>query len=112
MPAKKENRMRKEFEEKDIHQEVRLNKYLSEAGVCSRREADRLIEEGKVFVDGVRAENGRKVTDEMEKRAENGSAGVSQTRGRSLHDGQTLERCDRGGCASVSDTRFFGWKAG
>ena len=66
MPAKKENRMRKEFEEKDIHQEVRLNKYLSEAGVCSRREADRLIEEGKVFVDGVRAENGRKVTDEME----------------------------------------------
>ena len=36
MPAKKENRMRKEFEEKDIHQEVRLNKYLSEAGVCSR----------------------------------------------------------------------------
>ena len=49
MPAKKENRMRKEFEEKDIHQEVRLNKYLSEAGVCSRREADRLIEEGKVF---------------------------------------------------------------
>ena len=63
MPAKKENRMRKEFEEKDIHQEVRLNKYLSEAGVCSRREADRLIEEGKVFVDGVRAENGRKVTE-------------------------------------------------
>ena len=98
MPAKKENRMRKEFEEKDIHQEVRLNKYLSEAGVCSRREADRLIEEGKGFVDGVRAENG--------------FAGVSQTRGCSLHDGQTLERCDRGGCASVSDTRFFGWKAG
>ena len=61
MPAKKENRMRKEFEEKDIHQEVRLNKYLSEAGVCSRREADRLIEEGKVFVDGVRAENGRRL---------------------------------------------------
>lgn len=120
MPAKKENRMRKEFEEKDIHQEVRLNKYLSEAGVCSRREADRLIEEGKVFVDGVRAErqegNGRdgdhRQRKTMQQRAENGSAGVSQTRGRSLHDGQTLERCDRGGCASVSDTRFFGWKAG
>ena len=27
---------------------IRLNKYLSEAGVCSRREADRLVEEGKV----------------------------------------------------------------
>ena len=39
MPAKKENRMRKEFEEKDIHQEVRLNKYLSEAGVVSDTEA-------------------------------------------------------------------------
>ena len=27
---------------------IRLNKYLADAGVCSRREADRLIEEGKV----------------------------------------------------------------
>ena len=31
---------------------LRLNKYLSEAGVCSRREADRLIEQGRVKVDG------------------------------------------------------------
>ena len=31
---------------------IRLNKYLSDAGVCSRREADRLVEEGKVLVDG------------------------------------------------------------
>ena len=31
---------------------VRLNKYLSEAGVCSRREADRLILSGQVTVDG------------------------------------------------------------
>lgn len=31
---------------------IRLNKYLSEAGVCSRRAADRLIEEGRVKVDG------------------------------------------------------------
>ena len=37
---------------------VRLNKFLSEAGVCSRREADRLIESGKVTVDGRRAEMG------------------------------------------------------
>ncbi len=40
---------------------VRLNKYLSDAGVCSRREADRLIESGKVCVDGVRASCGMKV---------------------------------------------------
>ena len=40
---------------------VRLNKYLSEAGVCSRREADRLIESGKVTVDGHRAQTGMKI---------------------------------------------------
>ena len=43
--------------------EIRLNKFLSESGVCSRREADRLIESGKVTVDGKRAEMGMKVTD-------------------------------------------------
>ncbi len=31
---------------------IRINKYLSEAGVCSRREADRQIEAGKVLIDG------------------------------------------------------------
>lgn len=31
---------------------VRINKYLSEAGVCSRREADRRIEAGEVLIDG------------------------------------------------------------
>ncbi len=40
---------------------VRLNKYLSEAGLCSRREADRLIESGKVTVDGQRAQTGMKI---------------------------------------------------
>lgn len=42
-------------------EEIRLNKYLSEAGFCSRREADRLIEAGKVLVDGVPAAMGMKV---------------------------------------------------
>lgn len=41
---------------------VRINKFLSEAGVCSRREADRYIEEGKVKIDGVVAQMGSKVT--------------------------------------------------
>lgn len=40
---------------------IRLNKYLSEAGVCSRREADRLIEAGQVTVDGRVAEMGMRV---------------------------------------------------
>lgn len=44
--------------------EVRLNKYLSEAGICSRREADKLIESGRVTVDGKVATTGMKVTDE------------------------------------------------
>lgn len=40
---------------------VRLNKFLSDAGVCSRREADRLIEAGKVMIDGKTAVLGDKV---------------------------------------------------
>lgn len=40
---------------------IRINKFLSEAGVCSRREADRYILEGKVKIDGVLAEIGSKV---------------------------------------------------
>ncbi|MBO6149633.1 MAG: pseudouridine synthase [Clostridium sp.] len=40
---------------------VRLNKYLGASGVCSRRDADKLIEDGKVTVDGVRATLGTRV---------------------------------------------------
>ncbi len=42
---------------------MRLNRFLSDAGVCSRREADRLIEAGKVCVDGKIAEIGTVVTE-------------------------------------------------
>ena len=31
---------------------VRINKYLSQAGICSRRQADTYVEEGRVEVDG------------------------------------------------------------
>ena len=44
-----------------LDEEIRLNKYLSDAGVCSRREADRLIEKGLVKVDGVTASMGMKI---------------------------------------------------
>jgi 23S rRNA pseudouridine2604 synthase len=40
---------------------MRLNKHISEAGVCSRREADRLVAEGRVTVNGVRARIGAEV---------------------------------------------------
>ena len=44
--------------------DVRLNKYIADCGYCSRREADRLIEAGKVLVNGKRAEMGLRVTSE------------------------------------------------
>lgn len=40
----------------------RLNKYLAACGLCSRREADRLIEEGRVSVNGSRAVQGMQVS--------------------------------------------------
>lgn len=42
--------------------EVRINKYLSESGFCSRREADRLIEQGRVLINGEHAQIGSKIT--------------------------------------------------
>ena len=40
---------------------VRLNKYLAHAGICSRREADRLIESGRVLVNGIVPSTGSQV---------------------------------------------------
>lgn len=40
---------------------MRLNKYISESGICSRREADRFIEQGCVFINGKRAGVGDQV---------------------------------------------------
>ena len=45
---------------------LRLNKYLSDRGVCSRREADRMAEEGRILVNGQPALLGQKVTDQDE----------------------------------------------
>jgi 23S rRNA pseudouridine2604 synthase len=39
----------------------RLNKYISESGICSRRDADRFIEQGNVFINGKRAKVGDQV---------------------------------------------------
>lgn len=40
---------------------IRLNKYISESGICSRREADKYIEAGAVFINGRRARMGDQV---------------------------------------------------
>lgn len=43
-------------------EEIRINKYLSSMGYCSRREADRLIEAGKVMINGNAAVPGSRLT--------------------------------------------------
>ncbi|MBN7124320.1 MAG: 23S rRNA pseudouridine(2604) synthase RluF [Erwinia billingiae] len=40
---------------------IRLNKYIGESGICSRRDADRYIEQGNVFINGKRAAVGDQV---------------------------------------------------
>ena len=44
-------------------EEIRLNKYLASCGICSRRDADKLIEQGVVTVNGEPAVQGMKVTE-------------------------------------------------
>ena len=63
------NKIEKQYKERGVSEPVRLNKYLSEAGICSRREADKLISQGIVFVDGKRAEVrvGKKVLSRQER---------------------------------------------
>lgn len=48
--------------ERSLGEQIRLNKFLSDAGYCSRREADRLIEQGKVTVNHETALMGQKIT--------------------------------------------------
>jgi len=45
-------------------EKTRINKYLSEMGYCSRRAADKLLEEGRITINGVIPELGTKVSDE------------------------------------------------
>ena len=42
---------------------MRLNNYISSTGLCSRREADKLIEQGKVLINGKVAKIGQTVQD-------------------------------------------------
>ena len=47
----------------NINETVRLNKFLSDCGICSRRQADRLIEAGEILVNGKRAVLGTQIGD-------------------------------------------------
>jgi 23S rRNA pseudouridine2604 synthase len=48
-------------DEENVNQAIRINKFLSDSGVCSRREADTHVEKGDVTIDGVVAVMGSKV---------------------------------------------------
>jgi 23S rRNA pseudouridine2604 synthase len=50
--------------------QTRINKFLSESGFCSRREADKLLEQGRITINGVIPELGTKVTIEDEIRVD------------------------------------------
>ena len=50
--------------------QTRINKFLSESGYCSRREADKLLEEGRITINGVVPEMGTKVSTDDEVRVD------------------------------------------
>ena len=49
---------------------TRINKFLSESGFCSRREADKLLEEGRITINGIVPEMGTKVSPDDEVRVD------------------------------------------
>ena len=57
---------------------VRLNKYISETGVCSRREADKWIEAGRVTLNGAPATLGHKVAQGDEVRIDGNLVGAKK----------------------------------
>ena len=63
---------------------TRINKYLSEVGFCSRRAADRLIEEGKVSINGEITEIGSKVKEGDQVEVE-GQKIINQTKQKNIY---------------------------
>jgi 23S rRNA pseudouridine2604 synthase len=64
---------------------VRLNKYLSESGACSRREADGFISEGRVTVNGVPAALGTQVEDGDDVRLDGDQIGAARKHTRPVY---------------------------
>lgn len=64
---------------------MRLNKYLSESGACSRREADTLIAEGRVTVNGVPAVLGTQVNDGDDVRLDGDRVGAARKKSRPVY---------------------------
>jgi 23S rRNA pseudouridine2604 synthase len=64
---------------------VRLNKFLSESGACSRREADEYIAEGRVTVNGVAAALGTQVSDGDDVRLDGDRVGQARKKERPVY---------------------------
>jgi 23S rRNA pseudouridine2604 synthase len=64
---------------------VRLNKFLSESGVCSRREADTFIETGRVTINGAPAALGTQVSDGDDVRLDGDRVGVARKKVRPVY---------------------------
>ncbi|MBA3461856.1 MAG: 23S rRNA pseudouridine(2604) synthase RluF [Deltaproteobacteria bacterium] len=64
---------------------MRLNKYLSESGACSRREADTYISEGRVTVNGVPAALGTQVNDGDEVKLDGDIVGAARKKARPVY---------------------------
>lgn len=60
---------------------MRINKFLSEAGICSRRGADKWIEAGRIKINGVKAELGSKVTEDDSVEVDNKVVTLSTDKG-------------------------------
>ena len=64
---------------------MRLNKYLSDSGACSRREADTFIEEGRVTINGVPATLGTQVNDGDEVKLDGDVVGAARKKTRPVY---------------------------
>jgi 23S rRNA pseudouridine2604 synthase len=58
---------------------MRINKFISETGVCSRREADKWIEAGRVTINGVKAELGSQAEQTDDVRVDGQKIGLKKT---------------------------------
>lgn len=57
---------------------VRINKFLSEQGICSRRAADKLLEQGRITIDGEKPQMGTKIGPHNEVRVDGKLVGHAQ----------------------------------
>ena len=98
--------------------EIRLNKLISEAGVCSRREADNFIEMERVTVNGKQPHVGQKVTAEEKKEMQQekellGTLRKAKPENKGGHEGAKMEKFGKFNkyAAARKAQKEGGWKS-